>query len=58
VYSLKNHGTDSLVEDMFIVGDETMNLPLDEKMQFEMGDDGNTFGFVSSAHSIHIESSK
>jgi isopenicillin N synthase-like dioxygenase len=43
---LKDHGTDELVEKMFEMGDETMNLPIEEKMAFEQGDDGRSFGYV------------
>jgi hypothetical protein len=46
---------------MFNMGAETMKLPMEEKLQFEQGDAGNSFGFVSmqpifSAHVplIHI----
>lgn len=42
--SLKNHGADELVDEMFEMGAETMNLPLEEKIQFEQGDGGSSFG--------------
>lgn len=42
--SLKNHGVDKEVDDMFDMGAETMALPLQEKMKFEQGDEGSTFG--------------
>ncbi|KIJ66625.1 hypothetical protein HYDPIDRAFT_109724 [Hydnomerulius pinastri MD-312] len=42
---LKNHGTDQEVNDMFDMGAETMALPLEEKMKFEQGDDGRSFGY-------------
>ena len=29
---------------MFDMGAETMRLPLDEKMKFEQGDEGSSFG--------------
>lgn len=29
---------------MFEMGAETMKLPMDEKMQFEQGDEGMSFG--------------
>ena len=32
---------------MFEMGAETMKLPLAEKMQFEQGDEGMSFGSVS-----------
>lgn len=31
---------------MFDMGAETMALPLDEKLKFEQGDDGRSFGHV------------
>lgn len=34
---------------MFDVGAETMALPLEEKMKFEQGDEGGSFGFVDWA---------
>lgn len=42
--SLKNHGANEEVEGMFDMGSETMDLPLEEKMKFEQGDQGNSFG--------------
>ena len=42
--SLKNHGADEEVQGMFDMGAETMALPLEEKMKFEQGDDGMSFG--------------
>lgn len=33
---------------MFDMGVETMNMPMSEKMKFEQGDDGMSFGCVSS----------
>ncbi|KAF7796857.1 hypothetical protein EIP86_008041 [Pleurotus ostreatoroseus] len=42
---LKNHGADVEVEGMFEMGAETMKLPLDEKMKFEQGDEGKSFGY-------------
>ena len=44
VCSLKNHGTDELVNGMFEMGEETMDLPMEEKMKFEQGDDGISAG--------------
>ena len=29
---------------MFDLGEETMQLPLDEKMKYEQGDEGSNFG--------------
>lgn len=45
--SLKNHGADEEVDGMFDMGAETMALPLSEKMKFEQGDDGRSFGYVA-----------
>ncbi|KAH7912922.1 hypothetical protein BJ138DRAFT_1147273 [Hygrophoropsis aurantiaca] len=42
---LKNHGADKEVDNMFDMGAETMALPLDEKMKFEQGDAGRSFGY-------------
>ena len=44
--SLKNHGVDGEVSSMFEMGAETMALPLEEKMKFEQGDGGSSFGYV------------
>ena len=44
IISLKGHGADADVEHMFDMGAETMNLPLEEKMKFEQGDSGMSFG--------------
>jgi hypothetical protein len=44
--SLKNHGADELAEGMFQMAVETMQLPMDEKLKFEQGDSGNSFGSV------------
>jgi isopenicillin N synthase-like dioxygenase len=58
-YSLKNHGLDDAVNRMFDVCAETLDLPLEEKMKFEQGDNGDSFGFVPwrcerfSSSSIH-----
>ena len=42
--SLKNHGVDDEVREMFDMGAETMDLPFEEKMKFEQGDTGNSAG--------------
>lgn len=44
--SLKNHGVEHEVNEMFKLGKAFMELPLDQKMQYEEGDDGMQFGFV------------
>ena len=41
---LKNHGVDDEVNETFEMGKETMDLPLEEKMKYEQGDDGVSFG--------------
>ncbi|OAX31654.1 Clavaminate synthase-like protein [Rhizopogon vinicolor AM-OR11-026] len=42
---LKNHGADQEVSDMFDMGAETMALPCEERMKFEQGDEGQSFGY-------------
>jgi hypothetical protein len=44
LYSLKNHGVCDEADGMFDMGAETMALPMEEKIQFEQGDDGMSFG--------------
>lgn len=44
--SLKNHGTDAEVDAMFEMGSDFMALPIEEKMRFEQGDEGMSFGQV------------
>ncbi|KAF8079405.1 hypothetical protein FPV67DRAFT_1468866 [Lyophyllum atratum] len=44
---LKNHGADDEVDGMFTAGAETMALPTEEKMKFEQGDGGVSFGYKS-----------
>ncbi|KIP07528.1 hypothetical protein PHLGIDRAFT_105488 [Phlebiopsis gigantea 11061_1 CR5-6] len=45
---LKNHGADVEVQGMLDMGAETMKLPLDEKLKFEQGDDGHSFGYKAA----------
>ncbi|KAF7309357.1 Clavaminate synthase-like protein [Mycena indigotica] len=45
---LKNHGVDSEVQGMFEMGAETMALPMEEKMKYEQGDDGVSFGYKAA----------
>ncbi|TBU40924.1 Clavaminate synthase-like protein [Dichomitus squalens] len=45
---LKNHGMDEDVEAMFDMGREAMVLPLDEKMKYELGDEGGSFGYKAA----------
>ncbi|KAF4592930.1 hypothetical protein EYR38_008636 [Pleurotus pulmonarius] len=42
---LKNHGVEHEANDMFDMGRETMDLPLEEKMKYEQGDGGSSFGY-------------
>ena len=42
--SMKNHGADDAVNAMFDMGTEMMALPLEEKMKYEQGDGGASFG--------------
>ncbi|KAF7318638.1 Clavaminate synthase-like protein [Mycena chlorophos] len=45
---LKNHETDEEVRGMFEMGAETMALPMEEKMRYEQGDDGISFGYKAA----------
>ncbi|CCM03873.1 uncharacterized protein FIBRA_06024 [Fibroporia radiculosa] len=45
---LKNHGADLEVQEMFNMGAETMALPLEEKLRFEQGDEGMSFGYKAA----------
>ncbi|PPQ92475.1 hypothetical protein CVT25_010420 [Psilocybe cyanescens] len=45
---LKNHGADELVDGMFSLGAEVMALPMEEKLRFEQGDDGMSFGYKAA----------
>ena len=42
--SLKNHGVEEEADQMFEMGAESMRLPLEEKMKYEQGDEGMSFG--------------
>lgn len=44
ISSLKNHGVYQEAERMFDMGMATLELPLEEKMQYEQGDSGASFG--------------
>ena len=50
--SLKNHGAEEEVDGMFDMGAQTLDLPLEEKMKYEQGDSGYSFGQVF--HTYHI----
>ncbi|KAG5640734.1 hypothetical protein DXG03_007372 [Asterophora parasitica] len=45
---LKNHGVIDEVDAMFEMGAETMALPMEEKMEFEQGDEGMSFGYKAA----------
>ncbi|KAH8112401.1 Clavaminate synthase-like protein [Phellopilus nigrolimitatus] len=45
---LKNHGADHEVDEMFNMGKEFMDLPMDEKLKFEQGDEGRSFGYKAA----------
>jgi len=45
---LKNHGVDEEVHKMFEMGAETMALPMEEKMKYEQGDEGMSFGYKAA----------
>ncbi|KAF5343657.1 hypothetical protein D9758_014697 [Tetrapyrgos nigripes] len=53
---LKNHGADDEVNGMFDMGAETMALPIEEKMKFEQGDAGISFGYkAAGAHAVNAD---
>ncbi|KAL6304008.1 Clavaminate synthase-like protein [Sparassis latifolia] len=43
--SLKNHGVEEEVNRMFDMGAETLGLSLSEKLKYEQGDNGDSFGY-------------
>ncbi|KAJ7573431.1 Clavaminate synthase-like protein [Mycena floridula] len=45
---LSNHDLDDDTEEMFDMAAETMHLPLEEKMKFEQGDSGSSFGYKAA----------
>ncbi|OBZ65458.1 1-aminocyclopropane-1-carboxylate oxidase, partial [Grifola frondosa] len=45
---LKNHGVDAEADQMFDMGAETMKLPVEEKMKYEQGDEGTSFGYKAA----------
>ncbi|KAI0751878.1 Clavaminate synthase-like protein [Daedaleopsis nitida] len=49
---LKNHGIGEEVDPMFDMGRETIALPLDEKLKYEMGDQGSSFGYKKAGANI------
>jgi len=46
---LKNYGMEEEINGMFDMGAETMALPLEEKMRYEVGDEGGSFGYKAAA---------
>ncbi|CDO73427.1 hypothetical protein BN946_scf185013.g61 [Trametes cinnabarina] len=42
---LRNHGVECEANAMFDLGAETLALPLSEKMKYEQGDNGDSFGY-------------
>ncbi|KAK0467576.1 hypothetical protein IW261DRAFT_1553855 [Armillaria novae-zelandiae] len=49
---LKNHGVEEEASRMFEMGEETMSLPLEEKMKYEQGDDGRSSGYKAAGSGI------
>ncbi|KAH9918580.1 Clavaminate synthase-like protein [Epithele typhae] len=49
---LKNHGADAAVNAMFDTGAATFALPLADKMAFEQGDSGFSFGYKASGATL------
>ncbi|KAG6829272.1 hypothetical protein H0H92_005092 [Tricholoma furcatifolium] len=45
---LKNHGVDDEANKMFDMGAKMMQLPMEEKLKFEQGDDGMSFGYKAA----------
>jgi len=42
---LKNHGVEEDVDNMFEAGEKVMSMPMEEKMKYEQGDSGCSFGY-------------
>ncbi|KAH9910748.1 uncharacterized protein BXZ73DRAFT_57783 [Epithele typhae] len=51
-WCLKNHGADTAVNAMFDTGAATFALPLADKMAFEQGDAGFSFGYKASGATL------
>ncbi|KAI0763141.1 Clavaminate synthase-like protein [Irpex lacteus] len=49
---LKNHGTSDEAERMFEIGASTMEIPLEEKMKYEQGDNGSGANVIDSAGNL------
>ncbi|KAI0751909.1 Clavaminate synthase-like protein [Daedaleopsis nitida] len=52
---LKNHGADDAVNAMFDMGAETLALPLEEKMKYEQGDSGFSYGYKAAGATVTDE---
>lgn len=53
--SLKNHGAETLVDDLFDMGEDVLNQPIDEKMKYsetalQIEQGFGTFGYVTRLH--------
>ncbi|KAJ7626860.1 Clavaminate synthase-like protein [Roridomyces roridus] len=49
---LKNHGVSAEVGEMFDFGAETVALPLEEKLAYEQGDQGDSFGYKAAGSNV------
>ncbi|KAH7878913.1 Clavaminate synthase-like protein [Lentinula edodes] len=49
---LKNHGAEQDFVAMWGMGEEVFKLPLEEKMKYEQGDEGLSFGYKAVGHYI------
>ncbi|KAJ7226200.1 hypothetical protein C8J57DRAFT_1389997 [Mycena rebaudengoi] len=49
---LKNHGVVEEVNGMFYVGAQTVALPFEEKMKYEQGDEGMSFGYKAAGANV------
>ncbi|RPD55162.1 Clavaminate synthase-like protein [Lentinus tigrinus ALCF2SS1-6] len=45
---LKNHGVDAEAQALLEVGRKALTLPLDEKLKYELGDEGGSFGIKAA----------
>ncbi|KAJ3728667.1 Clavaminate synthase-like protein [Lentinula raphanica] len=53
---MKNHGAEEDVNGMFDMGAETMELPLEEKMKYEQGNEGSSFGYkYAGANAVNAD---
>ncbi len=50
IASLKNHGVDAEAQALLEVGRKALSLPLEEKLKYELGDEGGSFGCVIAVH--------